>query len=506
MSEQANTRSDSWLATAFSMGPVILAVTRLASGRFVEVNERFLTTTGYTREEVLDRTPLEIGLWVDPGERADGLRRLREGQPVREVEAEFRMKNGQIRTCLMSAGLIELNGEACVLTALTDITERKQAEAALRESQDRLAGIVTSAMDAIITVDDHQRIVLFNRAAEQMFGYTAQELAGQSLERIIPVRFRLAHHRHIAQFGQTGVTNRAMGELGAISGLRADGSEFPIEAAISQIEAAGHKLYTVILRDITSRKQAEQERAELLEREHAARAAAEAAVRVRDTFVSTAAHELKTPLTVLQGNIQLLQRRQSRAALLPEHDQRLLRIIGEQAARLNRLIDVMLDISRLQTGQLTIMRAPLDISALVRRVADDIRPTLVQHTLSCDLPDTPLMVEGDELRLEQVLQNLLSNAVKYSPDGGSISVRAERQAERVCIAIADQGIGIPQANLPNLFKRFYRADNVDPQQISGMGIGLYVVRAIVELHGGQVGVVSAEAGGSTFTVCLPASS
>ena len=621
MSEQTDKRSDAGLASAFSMGPILLTITRVADGRFVEVNERFVTVTGYTRDEALGRTPLELGLWVNPAQRAEGLKLLREGRPLREVEADFRMKNGDVRTCLMSADLIELHGEPCALTALTDITERKQAEAvlaryhllserardimlfirpdgqiveanaaaiaaygydratllkknirdlrdpatvtqipaqmleaeaggtlfttshrrsdgstfpvevssigadiggehlllsvirditereqaeaALRASQDRLAGIVTSAMDAIITVDAEQRIVLFNRSAEQMFGYAAQELAGQPLDQIILQRFRTAHRAHIERFGQTGVTTRAMGELGAISGLRADGIEFPIEASISQVEVAGQKLYTVILRDITARRQAEVERAELLEREHAARDAAEAAVRVRDTFLSTAAHELKTPLTVLLGNVQLLQRRLNRATALVERDEHLLRVIGEQAARMNRLIAVMLDISRLQTGQLTIMRAPLNIGALVRRVVDDVRPTLMQHTLTCSLPDTLLMIEGDELRLEQVLQNLLSNAIKYSPAGGPITVQVERQRGRVCVTVADQGIGIPQANLPMLFQRFYRADNVDPQQISGMGIGLYVVRAIVELHGGQVNVVSPEGGGSIFTIYLP---
>ena len=110
MSEPTHNRSDAWLATAFNMGPVILAITRLATGRFVEVNERFLTTTGYTREEVLGRTPLEMELWINPGQRAEGLNRLREGQPVREIEAQFRMKSGEIRTWLMSADLIELNG------------------------------------------------------------------------------------------------------------------------------------------------------------------------------------------------------------------------------------------------------------------------------------------------------------------------------------------------------------------------------------------------------------
>src|SRR5689334_3742447 len=126
MNEQPGTRSDSGLATAFSLGPVILTITRLADGRVVEVDERFVRATGYTREEVLGRTPIEIGLWIDPAQRGEGLRRLREGQPVREIEANFRMKSGALRTCLMSADLIELHGEPCVLTALTDISERKQ--------------------------------------------------------------------------------------------------------------------------------------------------------------------------------------------------------------------------------------------------------------------------------------------------------------------------------------------------------------------------------------------
>jgi signal transduction histidine kinase len=295
----------------------------------------------------------------------------------------------------------------------------------------------------------------------------------------------------------------APGKLFTTIHRRSDGSTFPVEVSLSGANIGGEPLVLSIIRDITTRRQAELERADLLEREHTARAAAEAAVRVRDTFLSTAAHELKTPLTVLLGNIQLLQRH-NRAASLPEREQRLLRIVGEQAARLNRLTSVMLDISRLQTGQLTIVRAPCDIGALVQRVVDEVRPTLEQHTLTCSLPDTPLLIEGDELRLEQVLQNLLSNAVKYSPQGGTITVRAERQGPGVSIAVADQGIGIPQANLSKLFQRFYRADNVDPQKISGMGIGLYVVRAIIELHGGQVGVTSPEAGGSIFTVYLPA--
>src|SRR5205085_4624051 len=130
-----------------------------------------------------------------------------------------------------------------------DITERKRAERALRESQERMAGILNSAMDAIITVDASQNIVLFNDAAEQMFGYSAKDVLGLPLDRFIPERFRPTHHKHIPAFGQADVTKRRMGALGAIFGVRANGEEFPIEASISQVEAGGQKLYTVILRD-----------------------------------------------------------------------------------------------------------------------------------------------------------------------------------------------------------------------------------------------------------------
>jgi PAS domain S-box-containing protein len=491
MSEQTNKHADAGLATAFSLGPVMLAITRLADGRFVEINERFLTMTGFAREEVLGQTPFELGLWINPQQRVEGLERLREGRPVREIEADFRMKNGAVRTCLMSADLIELNGELCVLTALTDITERKQAEAVLT----RYHLLSERARDIMLFIGSDGQIVEANAAAVASYGYERATLLTKHIRDLCDPPAATDFATQLSQVD-------APGRLFTTVQRRSDGSTFPAEVSLSGADIGGEQLVLSIIRDITERKQAELERTELLEREHAARAAAEAAVRVRDTFLSTAAHELKTPLTVLLGNVQLVQRH-NRAAALPERDQRLLRIVGEQAARLNRLIGAMLDISRLQTGQLTILRAPLDIGALVQRVVDEVRPTLVQHTLTYSLPDTPLMIEGDELRLEQVLQNLLSNAVKYSPRGGPITIRVERQGEGVSVAVVDQGIGIPQANLPQLFQRFYRADNVDPQQISGMGIGLYVVRAIIELHGGQVDAVSPEAGGSTFTIYLP---
>jgi signal transduction histidine kinase len=256
--------------------------------------------------------------------------------------------------------------------------------------------------------------------------------------------------------------------------------------------------------EIAERVRVEEERAQLLAREQRARAEAEAAVRVRDQFLSIAAHELKTPLTSLLGNAQLIQRRLAREGKgLDERNQRLLRVIEEQATRLHKLIEAMLDISRIQSGQLSIESVAMDLGTLTQRVVENIRPILERHTIEIIRPDMPLLINGDELRLEQVLHNVIQNAVKYSPAGGVVTVRVEPQDDRACVTVTDQGIGIPKMALPHLFQRFYRAENVDTRHISGLGVGLYVVKEIVKLHGGEIAVTSTEGVGSSFTISLP---
>ena len=167
------------------------------------------------------------------------------------------------------------------------------------------------------------------------------------------------------------------------------------------------------------------------------------------------------------------------------------------------MIDDLLDVSRLESGQLTIERVPLDLSSVARRVVEQLQPTLAQHTITLHTPEAPALVTGDVGRLEQVLQNLLGNALKYSPQGGPIVVQVERRDTDVQVTVTDRGIGIPAEALPNLFRRFYRAENGQAQHIRGSGIGLYVVNEIVKLHGGRVEAQSTEGQGSTVTISLP---
>jgi len=227
------------------------------------------------------------------------------------------------------------------------------------------------------------------------------------------------------------------------------------------------------------------------------------AVLARDRFLTVASHELKTPLTTLLGNAQLLERQMHKRPDSNQRDQRAIELIIGQARRLGRMVNTLLDVSRSESEQLDIDQEPFDLLALTTRIVDELQIVSDQHTLQLHTTVAQLMIIGDELRLEQVLQNLIQNAIKYSPDGGRVEITVELLQETGCITITDYGIGIPAQALPLLFRSFYRATNSDSRRISGMGIGLFVVRQIVDLHGGSIAVRSTEGEGSTFIVTLP---
>jgi signal transduction histidine kinase len=232
---------------------------------------------------------------------------------------------------------------------------------------------------------------------------------------------------------------------------------------------------------------------------------AQAALRTRDEFVSIAAHELKTPLTTLLGTTEVLQRRAAQAQpyILTDRDQRTLQVIVQQSRRLQQQIDTLLDLSQIQAGQLRLDLKPTDLGSVVGRVVDDIQHTLERHQVAFTPPESPLIIHGDALRLEQVAQNLLQNAIKYSPGGGSITVVVDKAGAAAHLTVSDQGIGIPAKAQAQLFERFYRASNATGTGVKGLGIGLAVVKDIIARHGGWVEVASVEGQGSTFSVFLP---
>ncbi len=235
-------------------------ISKTLDGIVTSWNKAAETLFGYSSAEMIGQSILRLIPSDRQAEESRILADLRAGRRIEHFETVRVTKDGRLLPVSLTISPIRDNSGRIIGASkiLRDITDRKNAEEVVRESQTRLAGLITSAMDAIIAVDDQQRIVLFNPAAERMFKCEAAQAIGSSIDRFIPSRFHQAHRGHIKNFGETGATSRRMGALGAISGARADGKEFPVEASISHMEAGGRKLFTVILRDITERKLAEE--------------------------------------------------------------------------------------------------------------------------------------------------------------------------------------------------------------------------------------------------------
>ncbi|HEY0606912.1 MAG TPA: HAMP domain-containing sensor histidine kinase, partial [Herpetosiphonaceae bacterium] len=230
---------------------------------------------------------------------------------------------------------------------------------------------------------------------------------------------------------------------------------------------------------------------------------AEDALKTRDTFLTIASHELKTPLTSLIGYAYLLQQMLERHQEPHDEEQAALQVIMQQSQRLNQLIETMLDLAHLQHDEIAIVRSRLDLADVARQAVDKLQPTLSRHAIRLTVQTEPLPVLGEKRRLCQVIEHVLQNAVKYTPHGGSIEVQLGQRGSEAWIQVRDHGIGIPQAAQAQIFDRFYRADNFNHLQISGFGIGLYLVREMIALHGGRIAVTSSPGEGSSFDIYLP---
>ncbi|RKH09471.1 PAS domain S-box protein [Corallococcus sp. CA053C] len=325
---------------------------------------------------------------------------------------------------------------------------------------------------------------LHGRRREEDLGRTVREMTPQLAPIIEPLM------RQVLDQGTSIIGLNMTEESPATPGEQRhwNVSYYPVRAASGTVLGVG-----VVVAESTEEYRARAERDRLLRE-------AEEAIRVRDDFLSVAAHELKTPLTPLKLHLQMLKGQADAGHVVaPRHVDKAL----AQLARLSVLVNDLLDTSRIQAGELELTTEPLPLREFIREVLSEFRGTSALHSLRFEAPDEPLVIRGDRARLAQVLTNLVENAFKYSPTGGTVRVTARRMGTEACVSVKDEGIGIPEEEQAQLFERFFRARNSPISGFGGLGLGLYICRDIIERHGGRIWVESGVGHGATFHFTLP---
>jgi PAS domain S-box-containing protein len=383
-------------------------------------------------------------------------------------------------------------------------SSRRNAEKRLREQHELLQVTLESIGDAVIATDIDGKINFINPTAEKMTGWMEAEAAGRLLEEVFQIvneETRETVESPFAIIRREGVTVGLANHTALIS---KDGREIPIEDSGAPIRDDEGNIIGAILvfHDVSERRASERERERLFKSEKAARSEAESANRLKDEFLATVSHELRTPLNAILGWASML----NRGNLKEENVRSALQIIERNAKAQAEIIGDILDVSRIITGKLQIESKPVELATVIQSAVDTLYPAAEAKSinLTVSLDEKTGFVTGDADRLQQVIWNLVSNAIKFTPAGGQVEVRLKQIDSHAEISVSDTGIGITEKFLPFVFERFRQADSSSTRDESGLGLGLAIVRHLVELHGGTVRAESEGAGkGATFTIKLP---
>ena len=408
---------------------------------------------------------------------------------------------GTLVACWQS-GRERTEGASFVLAALADqvaIAIRAAASVEQRRQSERFRNMVEEVTDyAIFLLDPEGHVASWNSGAERMKGYIAGEIIGQHFSRFYPLEERDLKPRRELE--------RAVAE-GRIEDegwrIRKDGSRFIANVVITALRDKSGELqgFAKVTRDVTERKRAEEERLQLA-REQEALAQSQLAVAARDEFLALLSHELRNPLGAISTALYLL----GRVVNPDQKARRHLEIIDRQARNLTKLVNDLLDLSRFTSGKINLERRPTDVLECAQNSIQTLAPEIqaYQHALKTVAGATPVIVDADPVRLEQMIKNLLENALKYTPSGGKIEVAISAEGQFGTFSVSDNGIGIDPAMMPRLFDPFTQEKDAAARSQGGLGLGLAVVKRLAEQHGGTITAYSEGKGmGSRFTLRLP---
>lgn len=482
--ENALRESEERFAKAFNSSPLSITITSLKTGKLIEVNQTFVSITGYSREEAIGRTTAELGLW-QPSVREAELAVVKNAGEISNTEYNFRMKDGTEIVGLLSAELLEIGGEPCALTVIQDITSRKRAEELIRESEEKFRNLANSISQFAWMMDASGYIFWYNNRWFEYTGTTLEEMQGWGWQK--------AHHPdEVGRVTEKFKRHIASGEIWE--------DTFPLRSKTGEYRWFLSRALPIrdenenIVRWFGTNTDIEEVRQ--------ARLQAEAANRLKDEFLATVSHELRTPLNAILGWSNILHIGTSN----DETKARANEIIYHNAKSQAQLIEDLLDVSRIITGKMKLELHAVEFAEVVESAVDTIRPAAVAKSIKLEttIDCQQCVIGGDAQRLQQIVWNLISNAVKFTPEGGKIVVKLETENARARLTVTDSGKGIEAEFLPFMFERFRQEDASSTRRHGGLGLGLAIVRHLVELHGGTIAAASAgENTGATFTVELP---
>ncbi|MDT8323608.1 MAG: PAS domain S-box protein [Bacteroidota bacterium] len=374
---------------------------------------------------------------------------------------------------------------------LEDITEKVRTEKELLVSERRFRLLTETAKDAILGFDERGRLLLWNRAAATLFYLDDR----QERECACETLFRDLHRDDLFRFAGIQKAQADSTQVLEMTCMRSDGSEFPADLTLSEIESFDRVKVFAIVRDISQRKKDEREREEALR-------LAREALRVKDLFIANMSHEIRTPLNAMLGFISLLQ--DALAESLDDELEEYFRIVQESGSRLLNTVHHILDLSRIESGGITRQRSQLDMVQLLESILKELQPALLEKRLTSGLvvEDANLVVHADRYMITQAISNIVENAIKYSERGGVI-VRTGKTDDEVYVSIKDSGIGIGEDFFPRLFAEFTQESEGYTKKYQGLGLGLALAKRYTELNDGRIEVESAKHRGSTFTLYFP---